>query len=103
MWHELVLHGIGGRTIREAKESMTLQEAHDWVSYIRMRGPLNVGTRLEHMLAQLTVVLHRGLFKNSEAKLEDFLPIRAEQEPEQLDIKAVFAMLKLKSAQNKAK
>lgn len=96
------MHGIGGRTIREAKEVVTLQEAHDWVSYIRMRGPLDLGTRLEYMLAQLTVVIHHGLFKDSKAKIADFLPVRGDRPDEQPDIRSVFAMLKTKAAQNKA-
>lgn len=42
-----MLHGIGGRTIAEAKERLSYDEALDWFAYIRKRGSLNWGMRLE--------------------------------------------------------
>jgi hypothetical protein len=48
-------------------------------------------------------VIHHGLFKDSKAKIEDFMPQRGEKPDEQPDIRSVFAMLKTKAAQNRAK
>jgi hypothetical protein len=72
VWHELVLHGIGGRTIREAKERMTYAEALDWMEYIRKRGSLNVGQRVEAAVAVLATQVNRAL--GGKAEMMDFLP-----------------------------
>lgn len=53
MWHELVLHGIGGRTIAEAKRTLSWVEAQQHLAYIRRRGSLNLGTRIEAGFALL--------------------------------------------------
>ncbi|KAF0804933.1 phage protein [Alcanivorax xiamenensis] len=53
MWHELVLHGVGGRTIAEAKERLTYEEARSWFAYIQKRGSLHFGRRLEQIIAMI--------------------------------------------------
>jgi hypothetical protein len=45
------LCGIGGRTIEEAKSSISYKEFFDWVAYRRKRGTLNVGMRVEHFMS----------------------------------------------------
>ena len=76
MWHELVLNGIGGRTIAEAQESISAVEFMQWVMYRRKRGSLNVGLRVEAgaaMGASLTANLNRK--KDSQAfSFYDFAP-----------------------------
>lgn len=83
MWHELVLHGIGGRTILEAKTRMTYGEAMDWYAYIRRRGSLNLGNRLEHGFAMLATVLSR--IHGGQAEMGDFMPYEAALAKEQDD------------------
>lgn len=76
MWHELVLNGIGGRTISEAQESISAVEFAKWVVYRQKRGSLNAGLRIEAgtaMLASLTANLNRK--KDSRAfSFYDFAP-----------------------------
>jgi len=72
MWHELVLHGIGGRTVLETKNRLTYAEAMDWYVYLRRRGSLNLGNRLEHGFAMLATVLTR--IHGGEVEMEAFMP-----------------------------
>jgi hypothetical protein len=83
VWHELVLHGIGGCTILEAKERLTYAEAMDWYAYIRRRGSLNLGNRLEHGFAMLATVLSR--IHGGEVEMEAFMPYEAALTQEQDD------------------
>lgn len=48
-----MLHGIGGRTIAEAQQSMSWHEVMIWQSYIKERGSLNWGRRIEVGTGQL--------------------------------------------------
>lgn len=56
MWHELVLHGIGGRTIAEAVHRISYPEFLRWCAFRRKRGSLNLGMRLEEGFAMLASV-----------------------------------------------
>ena len=48
VWHELVLNGVGGSTIAEAKERLSYAEYRAWVAYLKdKRGSLHPGHRLE--------------------------------------------------------
>lgn len=101
MWHELVLHGIGGRTIAEAKERLSYAEALDWYEYIARRGSLNWGTRLEGGFALLAYFIANkvsgfdsrgkpvGQLKKAGGQpfeMADFMP-HAEKEEEDIDSK----------------
>lgn len=57
MWHELVLNGIGGRTIAEAKQTIGYVEFLDWVEYRRKRGSLHPGMRTERAGALVAAIL----------------------------------------------
>lgn len=92
MWHELVLHGVGGRTIEEAKERMTYPEFLSWCAFIAKRGSLNTGSRIEHGFALLATVISRT--NGGKAQMKDFLPVR--EEPEPPSIEGTFRMLKAK-------
>lgn len=73
-----MLHGIGGRTIAEAKERLTYREALDWIAYLRKRGTLHTGMRLEAgfaLLASLIVQTNGG-----KARMQDFMPHAREDE-----------------------
>lgn len=76
MWHELVMCGIGGRTIAEAKERMAYGEFLQWIEYRKKRGTLNLGFRLEQRTA-LIAAMYANVHKqqNSPAySAEDFMP-----------------------------
>lgn len=81
MWHELVMHGIGGRTVAEAQQRMSYTEFCRWLTYRRQRGSLHPGLRADRaagLLALLYANAHRQ--KGAPAlKLWDFLP--HEEEP----------------------
>lgn len=72
LWHELVLAGVGGRTVAEAKECLQYAEFMDWLTYRRMRGSLNVGTRLESGVALLASLISRAC--GGDASQLDFMP-----------------------------
>jgi hypothetical protein len=67
-----VLNGIGGRTIAEAKERITHDEFVAWVGYIRKRGTLNVGLRLEVGLGLLLSRVYNATGGDTEPT--DFMP-----------------------------
>lgn len=71
MWHELVLHGIGGRTIAEAQQRISEHEFRHWQAYIRRHGTLHQGPRLEHAAALICHTLTA-----SRIPYDDFLPRR---------------------------
>lgn len=71
------MNGIGGRTIQEAKERMSYVEAMQWIAFINRRGTLNLGMRVELLIAQLCMVTCQanGMKKKdgSQYTLEDFV------------------------------
>lgn len=67
-----MLHGIGGRTIAEAKERLTNDEFVSWLAYIRKRGTLNWGMRLEVGFGQLLALVTSGL--GGDASPADYMP-----------------------------
>lgn len=72
MWHELVLWGVGGCTIEEAKERLSYREAQQWFAYIRKRGSLNLGRRIECGIGLLALMKNRAA--GGSAEMEDFTP-----------------------------
>ena len=70
------MHGIGGRTIAEAKDRISYSEFRVWAAYRQRRGSLNTGLRVEQGLAMLA-----SLYANARRKegtpafdLFDFAP-----------------------------
>ncbi|AUZ69092.1 phage tail protein [Citrobacter freundii complex sp. CFNIH6] len=57
MWCELVLNGIGGRTISEAQERLSFLEFQQWVQYRQKYGSLNPMMRTEWGAALISSVL----------------------------------------------
>ena len=72
MWHELVLHGVGGATIEQAKQQMTYAEFQDWVKFRNMRGSLFTGNRLESGFALMAYMISRATGNKHE--IVDFMP-----------------------------
>lgn len=88
MWHELVLHGIGGATIAEAKDRLSHTEARAWAAYMNKRGPLNLGRRLEHGFAMVALMLSH----KKDARLADFL-VYERPEDREADLADVISIL----------
>lgn len=63
------MHGIGGCTIAEAKERIPYDELLSWSAYIKKRGSLNIGRRLEWGFALLAMYLAGG-----KKEMSDFMP-----------------------------
>lgn len=67
-----MLAGIGGQTVAEAKERVQYAEFMDWMTYIRMRGSLNIGNRLESGFALIAFMINRAA--GGTADQRDFMP-----------------------------
>lgn len=68
----MVANGIGGQTVAEAKERMSYSEALMWSAFIKKRGSLHVGMRIENGVALLAVMINRAL--GGKAEMTDFMP-----------------------------
>ncbi|ELB7346667.1 phage tail assembly protein T [Klebsiella michiganensis] len=70
------MNGIGGRTIAEAQERMSLREFQMWVKYRNKYGPLNIMMRSEWGASLVASVLANiNKSKNSPPfKISDFAP-----------------------------
>lgn len=69
-----MLNGIGGRTVAEAKASLSYTEALSWMAYIEQNGTLNLGLKLERGFALLATILNN--VNGGNATFDDFLPSR---------------------------
>jgi hypothetical protein len=83
-----VLNGIGGRTVEEAQERMSYAEFLDWLTFIKMRGSLNLGNRLESGFALLLSSWIKS--KGGTAEQIDFMP---HADRDAADINSVMGML----------
>ncbi|WP_460150075.1 phage tail assembly protein T [Pseudomonas sp. S3_A03] len=70
--HELVLNGVGGCTIAEAKANLSYAEVLAWSAYRDKYGTLNVGRRMELSTAIIALQVNRGA--GGKAELVDFMP-----------------------------
>lgn len=91
-----MLNGVGGRTIREAKENLTYDEYLSWVAYARKRGGFNLGMRIEECSAMVAWQVNNG--NGGKAKLADFIPHKDEPVA---TLAEVFGMLKTKAKARK--
>lgn len=87
-----MLHGIGGRTIKEAKRNVTVKEFEQWAEYIHKRGSLNVGQRVEAAIAVLATQINRAL--GGKAEVIDFLPHWDQPEVDIEDLAKMFGAVK---------
>ncbi len=74
MWHELVLAGIGGQTVTEAKERMPYREFLQWRRYRQKRGTLNLGLRMDRGSALLAMLYANAKSGKAKYRIWDFLP-----------------------------
>lgn len=69
MWHELVLCGIGGKTVAEAKANLSYREAQNWFVLYRQHGGF---LHTDRLLATIATQIN-GL-AGGKAEIGDFLP-----------------------------
>ena len=65
-WCELVINGIGGRTIEEAKQKISHEEFKIWWAYRKKYGSLFFGRRIEQGIGYLY-----GLYRNGKVEEGD--------------------------------
>lgn len=94
MLYDLVLHGVGGSTVEEARATLTHDEFVGWCSYMRKRGTVDLGARMDAGFAMLAHVI--CAVNGRKTKVSDFMPKRQEEQQE-VSIESVFGMLKAKS------
>ena len=75
------MHGIGGRTISEAKRQLSYAEFGIWVKYRQLRGSLNLGMRVERGSALLATLYANSKSKNGGYKIYDFMAHEEESVP----------------------
>lgn len=68
------MHGIGGSTVQEAKERLSVAEVSIWQAYRAKRGSLNVGLMVESSMARLSSMYANVHSKNGGIKPLDFMP-----------------------------
>lgn len=86
-----MLNGIGGRTIREAKNNLSFDEAAAWREYIAKRGSINLGRRLESgfaLVATITRNVHGG-----KATMSDFMPYESREEDKEGTLTDVMGII----------
>jgi hypothetical protein len=71
---------------------MPYAEAVQWVEYMRKRGSLNVGQRVEAAIAVLSTQVNRAL--GGKAEFADFAPHWDQPEPKLEDIATIFGAVK---------
>ena len=74
---------------------MTYAEALDWMAYIRKRGSLNPGLRIDAAVAVLATQINRAL--GGKAEMQDFLPYHDEPEAASIDdIAKIFGAVRVR-------
>lgn len=68
------MHGIGGRTIAEAKERISHIEYLQWVRFRNKRGGLNFGFRTEVAIARLSSMFANAHSSAGGFTARDFAP-----------------------------
>lgn len=63
MIYELALNGIGGNTVHQVKNSLTMLEINQWAEYRYRRGSLNIGRRFEQTAASMMSVYMAAVHK----------------------------------------
>ena len=83
------MNGVGGRTVAEAKERMSYAEAQDWAEFIRKRGSLHLGMRLEVGFALLARMINNAL--GGHATVADYMPHLEEQQGNLADVMNILS------------
>ena len=87
---ELVLNGVGGRTVEEAKECMSYAEALMWQEFLEKRGTVHIGMRLEACTALIATMMNRRW--GGKATMETFMPHLEEKESSLEDVMKELVM-----------
>lgn len=84
----MVINGIGGNTIAQAKRNLSYDEVMLWAAYREQTGSLNVGQRVELSSALVAQQVNWAVPRKAGSNLpglEQFLPKRGADAESQLD------------------
>ena len=71
----MALNGIGGNSINEVKNNLTLLEIKQWAEYRYRRGSLNIGRRVEQASANIIAMnINKGLKYENWVEPLEFMP-----------------------------
>ena len=79
----MVLNGIGGCTIAEAKSNMTNAEVLQWVAFRNKRGSFFTGRRIEQGFGNL-IATYLGSKGAKDVKAQSFMP--HEDQPQEMSL-----------------
>lgn len=79
VWHELVLCGVGGKSVAEAKRNITFPEFRSWCEFIKKNGTPN--QNLHQGFAMIATMINNMM--GGEAQMTDFMR-QGESGPEEL-------------------
>ena len=79
----MVLNGVGGRTIAEAKMNMTNSEVSKWVAFRNKRGSFFTGRRVEQGFGNL-IATYLGSKGAKDVKAQSFMP--HEDQPKEISL-----------------
>ena len=79
----MVLNGIGGCTIAEAKSNITNAEVSQWVAFRNKRGSFFTGRRIEQGFGNL-IATYLGLKGAKDVKARSFMP--HEDQPQEMSL-----------------
>lgn len=63
------MNGIGGNTVAEVKNNLTMLEVQQWAEYRLRRGSLNIGRRVEQVCANMMAVHINSQKTNSNKRI----------------------------------
>ena len=79
----MVLNGIGGCTIAEAKSNITNAEVSHWVAFRNKRGSFFTGRRIEQGFGNL-IATYLGSKGAKDVKAQSFMP--HEEQPQEMSL-----------------
>lgn len=74
---------MGGRTVKELKEAMPYSEFLKWIEFVKKRGSLHSGRRIEAAAALIAATTINAA--GGKAKMSDFMPHEKTAEQEELE------------------
>lgn len=86
--------GIGGKTIFEAKANLSYAEFLKWAAYIKHRGSLNVGRRVEQAVGNLMAFYHNRKVQKQH-RIDPLMLMPYEDRPEVEEVDLFEALLKI--------
>ncbi len=84
-----MLNGVGGRSVHEAKYTISQAEFADWCEYREHYGSLHLGMRLEAGFALIALCINRAI--GGKAELADFMPHLEQQEATLEDVMNILS------------